>query len=471
MKNLLSLSFCLFYMTMTNYGQRNLAIATSDNSAMTSMFLNPANISGCSEKVVVNLFSANLMVDNNLGTFTQLSNVGSSTAFNVSGTNAFNMLAPAVDLHLPGILVSLNDPLQQSFAFTTRVRVMNQLNHFDPNLFSTVTSGSHSATDNYSYQSSNFNWTANLWSEVGITYALQVLDEGPHHVHAGVTLKYLGGISYLSLKGKNLAVSYVNGSDTVNARNSDIEFASNAVNSNSAVNNGLQASDVTSSLFGSKAGSGFGMDIGITYVYDINGGDKPSDQAETGADVHRLKASVAVTDIGAIKYNDANNFVVNVTGNGYVTGQGLSDNIKDWNSFRNYMVAQGFTADTGARATKLGMPTSLIGSIDYQIHDRFYVNGLVVGNLANRLNYGNSYYGQVSITPRYDTRRLTIAMPITYSMLANDMKLGLGLRFAGFFVGSDDMMALLSSNQHGFGVYFGGYVPLYKKKEKSKIGS
>jgi hypothetical protein len=134
------------------------------------------------------------------------------------------------------------------------------------------------------------------------------------------------------------------------------------------------------------------------------------------------------------------------------------------------MIQQGFTADTSAKKAKLYLPTALIFGADYQLHARFFVNATFIGNLANRQNFGNSYYGQITLTPRYDTKRLTVALPLTYSMLANDMKIGLGARFAGFFMGSDDMMALFSNNQHGFDIYFGGYVPIYRKKEKPKFG-
>jgi hypothetical protein len=43
---------------------------------------------------------------------------------------------------------------------------------------------------------------------------------------------------------------------------------------------------------------------------------------------------------------------------------------------------------------------------------------------------------------------------------------GFGMRVSGFFFGSDDMLAIASDNQHGFGFYFGGYVPIFRKKAK-----
>jgi hypothetical protein len=465
MKRLLCLSFYILALAEICSAQRYLGVATGDYSAINSMFLNPANISGSHEKIEVNLIGVNFGVDNNLGTFSQLSNIGNSNAFNVTGTQPFSMLAPMADVRLPAVMVSLNDKMEQSFAFSIRARGMIQLNHFDPNLFSTATSGDHSSSEDYDFKSNNFNMTAHAWSETGITYAIKLLDDGTQKIKVGVTLKYLGGIDYISIKGKNLDVSYTAGNDTFYAKNSDLQYASNAISTSNAVTNGINLSDVTGSLFGSKQGSGFGMDIGITYSYNINGSDNPADKANDNPDVHRLKGSVAVTDIGAINYKE-NNYIVNVTGNGYLTGTGLANNYNNWTNFRNYMVGQGFTADTGSKATKLYMPTALVASADYQIYQRFYVNAMFIANLANRQNFGNSYYNQISVTPRYDSRLVSVALPITYSMLADDMKLGFGFRFGGFFCGSDDILALVSSNQHGFDFYFGGYVPIFKKAPK-----
>jgi Family of unknown function (DUF5723) len=460
---LISFAFiCSCAFTVT--AQRFLGVATGGYDPINGLYLNPASISGSNEKIAINIFSLNVGVDNNLGTLSSLGNIGNSDAFTVTGKNTFSMLAPVLDIHLPGIMVSLNDKMKQSFAFTTRVRAINQFNHFDPNLYYTVTSSDYKSNQSYTFESNNFNWTAHVWSEFCLSYALQVFESGPHKLKAGITLKLLGGIDYLTLKGRNLNATYTSGNDTFYANHSDLEFASNAVGSNDIQNNGVKSSDVLGSLFGSKAGSGFGMDIGVTYTYKIGGentfGPKEEDDKEAG---HRLTVSAAITDFGSIRYNDGNNFFVDVTGNGFLTGKELSKNIGNYSDFRNYMVNQGFTADTGSKATKLYMPTAMVLGVDYQIHKRFYINATYIANLANRQNYGNSFYNQLTFTPRYEYSFLGVGLPITYSTLASDMKVGLGFRVLGFILGSDDMMALFSNHQRGFGFYIGGFVPLFRK--------
>ncbi|MCD6012117.1 MAG: Outer rane porin [Flavipsychrobacter sp.] len=460
--------FCC--VAMGAQAQHYLGLATGEYSAINSLYLNPASISGAKEKIVVNLFSLNLAVDNSLGTFSKLGDIGkgSTDAFNLSGKRdqPFSLVAPALELRLPAILVSLNDEHQQSFALTTRVRAMNQFNHFDPSLYQSITSDEYVDQD-YQFTTTKFNWTVHAWSEIGLSYALKVLDNGPHKLRAGITLRYLGGVKYLGLKGRNFDASYKKGSDTVFASHSDLSFASNAIKSDDVFSNGVTGDAVFSSLFGAKSGSGFGMDIGVSYTYTFDG-DELSDEDNSG-DARRITVSAAVRDIGAIKYKQGENFVVNVTGNGYLTGQGLEDHTNSYQEFRNYVVTQGFTVDTGSFATKVYMPTTMLFGVDYQIIKHIAVNATFIGNLANRQNYGNSYYGRFTITPRFENKFFTVALPLGYSWLAKDIKMGLGFRVAGFFFGSDDMLALLSSNQHGMGFYFGGYVPIFKKHKKDRF--
>ena len=447
--------------------QHYFGVATGEYSAMNSIYLNPANIAGSKEKVVVNVSSFGLAVDNSLGTFSKLSDIGtgSTNAFNNSGTRDFSMLVPSGEIRGPGVMIGLNDDHQQSFALTTRIRVMNQFNNFDQSLYTLVTNPDQPSTGNYSYRTSNFNWTAHLWSEIGLSYGIVILDNDNSQLKAGITLRYLGGIDYLGLKGNNLNVDYKANNDTFYASHSDLEFASNIISAKNAITDGVSSSSLLSSFFGSKAGGGLGADVGVVYTYRIGEDGRGSPQSTSG-DSHNIRISAAVTDIGAIKYKEGNNFIVNVTGNGYVTGKGLSDNSSNYNDFRNYAVSHGFTADTASKAVKVHMPTALLMSADYQIHQHIYANLTYMANLVNRQLFGTSYYSQVTVTPRFDMKLLSVGLPITYSALAHDVKLGFGFRIGGFFFGSDDILALLSSNQHGFGFYFGGYVPIFKNSPK-----
>jgi len=471
MKLKIYLLCALVLFTFLVKAQTNLGIATGNWSSTQSLYLNPANIADSREKIIIDIVSINAGINNNLGTLGSVSDFSNAVKdgntdniFKYTGRNTFSLMAPAVNVHGPGVMVKIND--KNSIALTTSIRGINQFNNFDKSLYRTIIDTSYVTNGDVDLTSKNFNYTAQLWTEIGLTYGAVLLNDGQNELRAGVTLRYLGGIGYVSLKGNNLDAHYKSGVDSFYAEKTDIEFASNILSTSSALQNGFTNNNLFSEFFGKKDGRGVGGDIGLVYDYFP---DADHNYKHTGRNGYKVRLSASVTDIGSIKYNSNVNSNANVTGNGYLTGQGLINNVRSFDDFRNYAKKQGFTADTSSAATKVHLPTALILGADYSIQKNFYVNATFLGNLANRQNVGNSYYGQVTVTPRYDTRLLTIGLPISYSMLTQGMKMGLGVRFSGFFVGSDDMLRLFSSNQYGFNLYFGGYVPLYSHKQGASV--
>ncbi len=463
-KILYAASVCALLSTTAN-AQYNLGVATGNWNAMSAIYLNPANIGGAHERFSVEAIGVNAGVDNSLGYINLKSGLSefindgnTDNIFTYKNSRQFSLLAPYAEVHLPGVMININR--KHSFAFTNRTRGFNQFNNFDQTLYRTIADPSYLPSGDIRFTSSQFNYTAHLWSEMALTYGGVVYESFEHRFKVGATLRYLGGIGYLGLRGNNLDVRYKDGSDTVFVANSDLEYASNVVSTRNAVFSGISSSNIFSEFFGKKSGRGVGGDIGIVYEYN------PANiKTEDG---YLLRVSASVMDLGAIKYRSARNSNANLTGNGYVTGQGLSDNSSTFEEFRAYATQQGFTADTGHRDTKLYMPTTLRFGADYNIYRKFYVNAMYIGNLVNRQNFGNSYYDQITVTPRYDSKIFSAAIPVTYSMLNKNLKMGIGLRVSGFFVGSDDMLVVLANRQTGFNFYAGGFVPLYNKRIREK---
>lgn len=458
MKKIL-LSLSVLSIVLSAHGQRYLGIATGNYNTVNSMYLNPANLAGCSEKLSINLVSFNVGVDNNLGTINSISNIGkagndsaSSGVFNVKdGGGKFSMMVPSVELRGPSVIYRINQ--KHTVAFTTRLRAFNEFNNFDRSLYNSVNNPSSVNTNAVSYSSQNFNWTANLWSEVGLSYGGEVYDGDMFKVKVGATVRYLSGIGYLGVKGKNLDINYTSGSDSFHASNTDVEYASNIQSLSGTADNGVSASNL---LNGQTSGHGIGADLGAILVY------KSGDESEA----YRAILSVAVTDIGAINYKSSS--YVNVTGNGYLTGQGLSENVKSYDDLRNYVKTRGFSVDTGSGSRKVYLPTAMVIGADYHAYKKIFVSATFIGNMAKDQNFGSKYYSQFSVTPRIESKLYTVGLPITYNTLTHNMRLGLGLRFSGFFIGSDDMMANFSNNQYGYNIYFGGMIPIYRNGSQKK---
>ena len=450
--------------------QYYLGVATGDWSSTTSLYLNPANIAERGERIAIDVFSVNAGVDNNLGHLSSSGGImgainrgSTDNLFSYDNTATFSLLAPHAEVHGPGVIFAINR--KHSLALTSRIRGFYQFNNFDRSLYRTLVDPNYVVNGDVNLTSKNFNYTGHLWSEIALSYGGVIFEKGIHKIKVGATVRYLGGIGYVGFKGNNLDVHYKNGSDTLSASNSDIEFASNLLTTKNALLNGFSNNSLLSEFFGPKAGMGIGADFGI--VYDIS--PKFYHGWSTSANANYfVRVSASVVDLGAITYGAGNNSNAVLTGNGYITGKGLSDNVSNFTDFKNYAIRQGFDADTTHSATKVYMPATFKMGADINVWWHFYANLLYVANITNRNNFGNSYYNQFTITPRFDSRLISFGLPFTFDKLTNSMKTGFGLRVSGFFCGSDDFLALFSNNQYGFNFYAGGYLPLGHPKAKEK---
>ncbi len=484
MKKLFIITSALLFSAAAGRAQRFFGVASSNWSGTSALYLNPALLADNREEFSIDLFSLNVGADNNLGTFSSVKNlvnrafsgnsndVSSLLKYTTNGN--FNMMAPYVEVRGPGFLVNIKQ--KHTIAVSTRIRAMNQFNNFGKTLYQIIADPQQVPVSNdYPVYNKNFNWTAQLWSEVGVTYATTLFTSGRSRLNLGVTGRYLGGIGYLAFKGNNLDVYYRVSNDSLHASNSDFQYASNLLSTNNAYNNGLTNQTLLNTLFGPKNASGIGGDIGLVYEYRTNYEEKTyemdgrTDIVDHSKNHYKFRISAAVTDLGSINYKSGS-YQANVTGNGAVTGQEIAANSNNFGSFMTYVAQKGFHADTSLSPVRLYMPASLLLSFDYHAARHVYVNATYVSNIGNRQNFGNTWYNQLTVTPRYDSRRFSFGLPLTYSALNKDFKMGFGARFYGFFVGSDDMLAYFSNNHFGFNFYMGAHVPLNHKIPKDRDG-
>ena len=394
------------------------------------------------------------------------------------------MLAPYAEVRLPGFMFSINH--RNSIALTMRVRAMNQFSNFDQTLFHVLTGSTlNTGVSSSLVDLKDFRWMLNAWSQISATYSCVILEKPKHQVKVGLTLSYLGGIAYAGFKGNKLQANYnvaTNSkggidSTTMDVSSSDVEYSSNVLKSVDQLQSGISSVDIANYFFGKKAGSGIGADVGIVYEfrpgyperyeYEMDG----MNHFDYTKNMYKLRVSVAVTDIGSINYNQ-NNLTANISGTGHLSSNDAATNFSSFSDVRNYAMSHGLTFDTSSKgSTRVYLPTAVVAGIDYHIVSRLYLNATGIIDVTNHSNFGNNYYNQVTLTPRYDSRGTSIGVPITYSTLNNNIKVGLGVRLlGGFFVGSDDVMAAFNSNQTGFNVYFGAFVPINKKKIKDRDG-
>ena len=453
--NYLYICLLLLVMPIAGQAQRYFGVATGNWSGMNSLYLDPANIACATDKYTIDVFSVNMGFDNNsamlthnifkTGNILRQDNVNIHDVVNFTDRNLISVMGPYMEYRLPGLMVKLDN--NQTIALTTRIRSFNTINNFSQDFLRSILDiDFRNSIGDYKVAMNNLNWTANTWSEIGLSYANVLYKKDKHKVTGGFTFRYLNGIAYSSIVSKQFNGDY-NSESKIVTFNSDVHITSNIMNTQ-----GMNSKSISSWLLGNNGGHGWGGDVGLNYEY------RPGNEE----DMYKIKVSFAITDIGAINYA-TNNQQIHLYGSGSMDINKMSDSVKNYNSFVSYANASGLKADTTKAAAKVHLPTALVAGVDYNINNLFFASIMYNGNLVSRTIYGNSYYSQVTVTPRYDTHKFAVGLPITYSTLSQKMKMGLGLRYGGFYVGSDDMMAFVASNQTGMNIYAGAFFHINPK--------
>ncbi|MCF8450183.1 MAG: DUF5723 family protein [Taibaiella sp.] len=482
---LLLTAACTGLLSLSADAQRMMGVATSNWSGTTGSYLNPASIADSRNKLTIDLFGINGFAENDLGTlskdnlFSKINKreiLSVNDVFKFDNKQSVNLMAPYAEVRGPGFMWNIDH--KNSIGMSTRLRGANQFSDVNQKVYRSLLDPQYATNGggNYSQNSKDFRWNAATWSELGISYGRVLVDHGKNFLSLGVTARYLGGIGYLSMQGDNIDANYYAGSDSLHLSNTKVSYSSNILNNTSTVNSGTSNGELFNRFFGKKGGSGIGGDVGFYYEfrpkfadhqYDMDGKTKITDHSVAR---YKLRFSAAITDIGGITFKTKDNRQAALSGSGYLKGSELSNNVNNYKDFKAYAQGNGFTVDTGIKSTVYHMPTALVLGLDYKLSGDFYVNLTSINNLADRKQIGNYFYNQITVTPRYDTRIFSVGLPITYAMQSKSLKAGLGVRVAGFYVGSDDMLGLLGNNQYGVNFYMGAFVPLNYRKIKDSDG-
>jgi hypothetical protein len=97
---------------------------------------------------------------------------------------------------------------------------------------------------------------------------------------------------------------------------------------------------------------------------------------------------------------------------------------------------------------------------DCHILNKFYAELAGQMSVVSKTNiYSSFYYQSLTLTPRYEGRRIGFALPINYNELTN-FNVGLALRLGPCFIGSGSFLtALMDKSKQAdfhFGFKFGG---------------
>lgn len=465
---------CALFSSNSILAQDLMGVRTSRYIGGTSAVFNPANIADSRHKFSLNLFSFDLMLNNSHVNFDRnsvknLSDIGDvfkDTDQPISAKMNFNVIGP-------GILFKINQ--KSSVAINTRIRTLVDVNQIDAALYNNLSVSSEELETGIKNINSPYKQYANVtgWGEIGFTYARTLLDHEAHFLKAGVTAKYLKPVSNYSIQIDNLNGTIVTDAATESA---------NLVNTSGRIGFEQSGMDIQSfenvkvKDFLKSDNPSIGFDVGIVYEYRPN--HSKYRNSETGKydspkEKYFLRLGVAVLDFGNMKFNRnaANSGTFDMDINGFESYDlreledveipgGILSHLRNR---PQYFVEQ---AVSNPEIYTLKMPTNLNIDLDLRLASWFYINGAYQKFTDTKNEFGQSLASldNFTITPRIDLKSFGLYLPINNSELTGT-NVGAAIRFGGFFLGSSNVLSLLSNDgSKRINLYMGLSLGLWSKK-------
>jgi len=438
---------------------------TSNYTGVNGVFFNPANIADNRFKWDINVFAINGFVGNDQSGLkfkdvTKSLNGDSLKSKLLRGNTNLNSLS-YVDVLGPSFMISLSP--KTSVAFTTRSRVFATTKDVDGNLATAfIDAGKPNGSYPYNFNSANSIVHATGWTEIGGSVAQVFTNKGgPNFFKAGITLKYIAGTADSYLSSTNLKGTLDNAGGT---------FLTNTTGAVSLNTTDANFSDYKFADFFKFNGHGFGGDIGVVYEF------RPKQDFSLYEDDHfankyKLKVSLAVLDVGNIKFNKSSNqaasYNVNIPATAqFPLSQFQGKSIKDYKGI--FDASPYFTNTNPNQNTsyQVNLPATLQANIDYLLRGGFALNLSGQFALSKKGGLNLYYFNSYSLTPRWENHLISVELPLNYNELTQ-FNAGLAFRVGPFFIGSGSVISAIfhESKQADLhmGLHFG--IP-YKKKIK-----
>lgn len=426
------LTLFILLLTCIVNAQSFFGIQHDNYAGVNAVMSNPANIVDSRFRTDINLISGDINFTNSYYSFSlnELYNDNLYSQENTTNTSGSNSLYTKVDILGPSFMFNITK--NQTIAFTTRVRAIGHVTNLDGNLINSI--NDNDAFGDYSITNQNFSIASNSWGELGGTYARVIFDKETHFLKAGVTLKYLYGINTGYVKANNLTVQFNQTNNTYTTTGS-LE-----------VGNTTSFEDVQEPF--NNHGTGFGGDIGFTYEY------RPDNRnnASKGQNKYLYRIGFSVTDLGSMTYKDAS--VDTFSANATITED----------QFENGNFDTFYIETSTKNKVKVSLPTALRTNIDWNLSNKLYLNFNTELSLVKNTNPNSNYIANnVSATPRYESKWLSIYLPFSYVKYSG-FQTGFGLRMGPLFVGSGSVVNGLLGKTKAIDVNFGLKIPIFQKK-------
>lgn len=443
MKRLLFAFFCAVLMFVGVQGQEFTGVHSSPYLPFVGVINQPAELTRDNAKWNINMLAIN-------ATFLNNQSFVSSNFFDAMAKFGYNDLKYWLGseeslvylngrIMAPSITYKLND--KHSFGLTAGIRAEGIYNSSNDDFLKLFNGGS--TTDDL--KDEHFNSLVNSWVEYGVIWSSTLLKTENHWLTGGVVLKVLNGSGsgYLDMDGIDIKYN----DEGIEHFNMKFSYGFNE-----SLGKTIDGGDIIE-----RSGDmGIGLDLGLSYSH------LPDHLMGVKGVPYKVKYGFVVSDIGNITHSETQNqasYQVQMNDvpysrfNGITTLEALKDSIEKSVDF--------VKNEKGSFKTKL--PISIAGNIDYCVRPNWFINSTFVYKTKyyrDRMDVLKDDFWKANVTGRYETRKLGVYLPVSYSSILG-WSMGISGRYRNFFIGSSTILSNLMERGTGHGLlYFGISIPI-----------
>lgn len=408
-------------------------ISTSNRVGILNGAINPAEFSNLSKKFEINFYGLSFDVSNNKIGFNDLTSDTNLEDLIFTGTESANL---RIDGQILGPSFAMKWR-KWGFGITTKANIKFDVVDVDTSLGNAIFNNNLTLNNTLLNQTGNQRLSGTSYGEVGLSVARNVFENDKHKFDAGITLKFLFPGSYSNFGFSNLSGSItkdVNGTflTTDQPANLNIAYSGNLANSFSNFD------DYTKSVFGGL--NGVATDIGFNY------------QWKDGKDKYKIKAGLAIRNIGSMTFKDDNNYNTNYTlsiPSSNPLDLSLFENINNLSEVEEVLFNNNYLDINNQNKTdfRVNLPTLLTMYADFKIVSKVFVTGYLQQKMNN--DDGNDQITArniFSVTPRVNLGFFEAYLPVSTDDVSGT-NVGFGFRLAGFYLGSNSIITSLADGK------------------------
>lgn len=283
------------------------------------------------------------------------------------------------------------------------------------------------------------------WHELGLTFAGVLHDDREYFVTGGITVNSLYGLNamYLDLE----YADYIVPADTLLIVDEIVATYGHAL-----PENGTNGGD--SPL--SKRGFGYSSTIGFQLYKNRNENFYNPCKKRNGEKPYDYRLGMSMIDLGYLNFTKGTRTYA-------FNGQSTDWYGIDTTSFGGLVQTDsifseqffgGYRQSRDKREMRIYLPTAASIQFDYAFTENYFVNVSVIQRVPLG-NFSIRRANQIAITPRFESRRFEIALPVSYYELFRP-RVGVSFRFGIFTIGTDMISPLLGiTDSYGANFYFG----------------